>query len=452
MTFNSFAQTLRSCGFLRISLQVCFIIPVLAGCSSKKPADKSPVSDVPQVQVAKPEVRNIVRNVGQPSFIEAYEQTAIYAKLPAYVQKWNVDIGDRVKKGQEMATLFMPELVQEYEQKKAFVVQDEALVEQAKRLMDVAQANVGQSEALVARWDSEVERLTLMVREKVVDKQVLAESQRQLQSNQASFAAAKASLAKARVDVDVAQARVAVAKADRERVKALNGYLTLTAPYDGIVVLRNANTGDFVLPATGDPSAAPRSQDHSASKASPVYVVARMDLVRVYIDVSESDSINIVCRVDKEAGDPRAVTKGQVRIFAKDNVEIPAEATRCTWALNFKSRTLRTEIDLPNPGGKLLPGMYAYGSLTIDRSQVKAVPLSAVLEVGNQFGCYLFANGKAVWTQVQTGVNDGEWVEVIQKRLKDKWVDFDGSEQIIVNNLSAITDGSSVQIADSKSH
>ena len=337
----------------------------------------------------------------------------------------------------------------------------EATVKAAESQVTQAQANVGQSEALVRRWESEVERLTVMVREKVVDNQVLTESQRQLQSNQASTAAAKAGVAtaaanligaqagleKARADVAVAQARLAVSKADQERLKALNSYLTLTAPYDGIVVLRNANTGDFVLPATGDPSAAPRTPDQSASKASPVFVVARTDRVRIYVDVAEGDAMNIVSQVDKDAGDARPVTKGFIRVFALGNAEIPAEATRGSWALNFKSRTLRTEIDLPNPNSKLLPGMYAYGNLTVNRSGVKAVPQAAVLEIGNQFGCYLFANGKATWTPVQTGATDGEWIEVLHKKSADNWVEFDGSEQIISTNLSEITDGTPVQIA-----
>jgi hypothetical protein len=165
------------------------------------------------------------------------------------------------------------------------------------------------------------------------------------------------------------------------------------------------------------------------------------------VDVAESDAINIVCRVDKEAGDPRAVTRGQVRIFALDDTEIPAEATRSTWALNFKSRTLRTEIDLPNRGAKLLPGMYAYGKLLIERANVKAVPLPAVLEIGNQFGCYFHVGGKAVWMQVQTGVNDGKWIEVQKKVLNGEPINFDGSEEIIISKLDELSNGKPVHVS-----
>jgi HlyD family secretion protein len=447
----------------------------LTGCKSKPEADSKLLSGIPQVQVVKPVPRTIVRKIGQPSFVEAYEQTAIYPKFTAYLEEWCVDIGDRVKKNDKLAVLFIPELRKEYEQKKAMVKECEALVQQAKKLVAVqeanlkaaksqvnlARANVGQSQALVRRWDSEVNRLAVMVKDRVVDKQVLAESERQLESNQASFTAAEAAvetalanelasqahLEKAQVDVNVASARLEVAVADQDRLKALVGYLTLRAPYDGIIVSRNANTGDFVLPAGGDPSAAPRSSDQSAAKATPIYVVARTDVVRIYVDVAEADAINIVCKIDKEAGDPRPLTTGAVQVYSLNDTEIPGDVKRCSWALNFKSRTLRTEIDLPNTGANLRPGMYAFGKLVVNRPDVKAVPLAAVQEIGNQFGCYLHVGGKAVWTQVQTGVNDGTWIELQKKLVNSVAVDFDGSEEVIVNNFSELSNGKQVKVS-----
>ena len=103
----------------------------------------------------------------------------------------------------------------------------------------------------------------------MVDPQILLESTNQWKSSTAARDAAKATitkaeaellskqatLAKAKVDVSVAQADLAVAKSEARRIKAWVGYLTLTAPYDGVIVARNANTFDFVLPATGDPTA-----------------------------------------------------------------------------------------------------------------------------------------------------------------------------------------------------
>src|SRR5271156_2492342 len=105
------------------------------------------------------------------------------------------------------------------------------------------------------------------------------------------------------------------------------------------------------------------------------------------------------------------------------------------------------QIELPNPKGEFLPGMYAYGSVLIERPNVRALPVSAVTQIGNQTYCYLLADGKAVRTPVQTGVSDGAWVEVAGKRVQpagqaeESWVAFDGNEAVLVGDLSAISDG-----------
>jgi multidrug efflux pump subunit AcrA (membrane-fusion protein) len=445
---------------------------VSAGCGSKAPPAQSTVKTDPTVRLVHTTVRDLTRTIGQPSFIDSYEQTAIYAKLPGYVLEWHVDIGDPIKKDQVLATIYIPELKEEVQVKTARVEMDTALVQQAHKLVDVAagnlraaeaqvveaKANVNKFEALVVRWQSEVEREKGLVAEDVLDQQILDESTRQLQasiaSRDASIAAVDtaeaeriaraADLEKAKVDVQVADASLDVAEADEKRVEALYSYTKLLAPYDGIVVLRNANTGDFVLPAMGDPSAAPRSADQSTSKAAPIYVVARTDVVRMYVDVPEQDANHIVSEVARKAGDPRDVTKATVLVSAFRDSEIPGQVTRSSWALNFTSRTLRAEIDLPNPDAKLLPGMYAYGQVVFERKGATVLPKAAVTMIGNQATCYLYQNGKAAATLIETGVRVDEWIEVLRKQTNGQWQPFDGKEQVILGDMSELVDGQKV--------
>jgi len=454
------------------------LLPLLAliavGCEKAPPPHRPSVSTVPRVQIVHPTVRDLKRTIGQPSFVDAYEQTAIYAKLPAYVLKWNVDIGDPIKRNELLATLYIPELKEEVQVKTAQVEMDTALVEQAKKLVDVAQgdlnaaiarvaeakANVGKYQALVSRWESEVDRQKRMVEEDVLDRQILDESVRQLRASIASRDAADAAvqtaqadriaraadLEKAQVDVNVASAKLDVGVADEKRVEALYSYTRLLSPYDGIIVLRNANTGDFVLPATGDPSAATRTVDQSAAGGTPIYVVARTDVVRVYVDVPEQDANHIVSRVAHDAGDERPVTKATVLVSAYRDLELPAEVTRSSWALNTKSRTLRAEIDLKNPDSKLLPGMYAYGKVTYDRKGARVLPRAAVTMLGNETICYFYQDGKAVRTPVETGVQDGAWIEVVNKLDAGEWRPFDGGEQVILGDMSELLDGEAVEV------
>src|SRR6185312_13755171 len=128
---------------------VFWLLAALAmpGCGHKPKVDHSSIATPPTVKLITPKVRNIGRVVGQPSFIESYERTSIYPKLTGYIEKWNVDIGDEVKKGDVLATLFVPELREDWETKKATVKLDKEKVDLAEKIVKVAQADVQAAEA-----------------------------------------------------------------------------------------------------------------------------------------------------------------------------------------------------------------------------------------------------------------------------------------------------------------
>jgi hypothetical protein len=142
-----------------------------------------------------------------------------------------------------------------------------------------------------------------------------------------------------------------------------------------------------------------------------------------------------------------------VRVPALASHEFAARVTRTSWALNATSHTLIAQIELPNPKGTFLPGMYAYGSVFIERPDVRALPVSVVTQIGNQTYCYLVVDGKAVRTVVQTGVSDGSRVEVAGKLVRSAgsaegtWEAFDGTEAVIDGDLSEISDGQPVRAA-----
>ncbi|MGO8902970.1 MAG: HlyD family secretion protein, partial [Isosphaeraceae bacterium] len=291
----------------------------MPGCSHKGEVSFTSATKPTTVQVINPTVRNIVRVVGQPSFIESYERTSIYPKPTAYIQKWIVDIGDKVKKGDVLATLFAPELIEEDGTKQAAVVLDQQRIALAKVVVEVAKADVAAAlarvkeaeeilakyQAEVERWDTEVKRLQREAERGVVDPRVLLESTYQLKSStaardkatatvkraKAELLSAQATLAKAEVDVRVAEADLKVAESEQRYAKAWVDYLTLTAPFDSVITGRNANTYDFVLPTTGDPTAFYLAPDISpGGGAAPIYVVDRTDIVRIFVDIPEQDA------------------------------------------------------------------------------------------------------------------------------------------------------------------
>src|SRR5262245_48480901 len=122
-----------------ISLRVaCFLAALAAGCGHREAAPTSALRPT-AVQVVLPQQRTISRVVEQPSFVVAYERSSVYPKMTAYIEKWNVDIGDKVKKGDALATLFVPELVEEWRTKKATVTLDKKRISLAEKALKVAE-------------------------------------------------------------------------------------------------------------------------------------------------------------------------------------------------------------------------------------------------------------------------------------------------------------------------
>ncbi len=457
----------------RRSLALGLLVSIAAaGCSEEKKVAPS-VSEPPVLQLIHPQVRKLTQMVGQPSFVQSYERTSIYPKMTAYIDKWNVDIGDKVQKGDVLAELFVPELNEYFGTKKATVMEmqervrlaqkdvevADATVQAAKARLDEAKAILAKYEAEVVRWDIQVKRLAREVDRQVVAPQILLESTNELNADIAARDAAKstikkaeaqlladeAALARAIVNVAVARADLAVAESESRRYEAMVGYLKLFAPFDGIVVARNANTWDFVLPRTGDPTAEMRAPDLSPSgQAAPIYVVERTDIIRVYVDIPERDADSV--HIGSEA---------RVKIWAYKDEWIPASVTRISWALNNKSRTMRAEIDLANAGSKILPGMYAYGEVHVERPGVRAVPKSAITHTGGKSFIWRYDNGHAVRTEVETGARDGQWTEITNRRAESKspgeerWVPIESSDQVLLGSkLSTLTEGARVRLSD----
>jgi HlyD family secretion protein len=452
------------------------------GCHKPEEARYTSVTKPPTVQLTQASTRDIVRVIGQPSFTQSYERNSVYPKMNAYISKWNVDIGDRVKKGDALANLFVPELVADHGTKKATVVLDQERIALANKVVEVAEADVDAAVARLEearaeldgyraeaeRWDSETKRLETELKRGVVNPQDVLQTTNRWKAcvalrdtaaatvlkAEAELLARRAALAKAKVDVKVAEAALKVAESEQKRLKAWVDYLVLPSPYDGIIVARNANTFDFVLPTTGDPSAFRRAPYLSSSgAAAPIYVVDRIDIIRIFVDIPESDA-NYV----------HIGSKATVLVRAFRDKPIAGTVNRTSWALNIDSRTLRAEIDLPNPGSQLLPGMYAYAKVIIERPGARALPLAAlmhlgdktVLKVGERSFCWIYQNGRAHRFEVETGVSDGEWIEVTNRRApasgdgtsgEQPWTPFDGKEQIILGNLSILTEGGAVTVA-----
>ena len=414
-----------------------------AGCGQPRPPSAdSPAQGVTRVEVVRPQRQTIRRSTEQPGQIEAYEMTAIYAKVSGYVQNWYVDIGSKVKKAQVLATLSDPELDAEAEQKQAVVEETEAKLAQAKASQEVAQANLAGArtkltevqaglkrvDADLARWQAEFKRVEQLVGERAVAPSLLDETRSKVRSSESSreegYAQVKtaevavlqgqAMLAKARSDVIAAAATIKVARFDAQRIQAMRGYTSIVAPYDGVVTRRNVDVGDLTNPGTG---------------GQPLFTVVRDDLVRITVSVPEMFAIEV------EPGD-----RALIHLQAIAGKDVEGKVTRTSWTLDAKNRTLRTEIDLPNANGRLRPGLYANATIVVaEHADVLTIPTTAVVHDGGNDFCIIVANGKAVRQKIQPGLADATLLEIV--------AGLEGTEDVVKANVSSLVDGQTVEIA-----
>jgi len=430
--------------FFRIGMFAWAMIGMgLVGCkkTSSPPVEAPPL---PAVSVVYPAYAPLEWTVCQPGSIEAFEETPIVPKIAGYVQKWNVDIGDRVKKGEVLAQLWVPDLVADLNQKTVEVQQArqtlavaESHLASAAAAVAEAQAGLMRARANLAFWQKHFQRICKLDNS-VIDQQVKEETRNQLQAAEAGVKEAEAKVARAEADRQESEAirnkdrvDVAVAEAARDKMQTLVNYATLTAPFDGVVTQRNLNTGDFVQPPAGPATA-------------PLYVLHRRDVVRVFVDVPESDAVWI-----KDGAAAR------VRVPILQDREFEGKIRRLSYSLKRQTRTLRAEIDLPNPDDLLRSGMYAYATIQVERSNTLTLPASAVFTQGDvnegyQDFCFLWDNGKVRRTPIKIGLRGEGRVEVLKKRGPAGWEDFTGTEKVVESDIASLSDGQEVLLVASE--
>jgi HlyD family secretion protein len=459
---------LRTAGLGLAWIGVAVLLPLTAaGCGHKDEVSASgEQSDLTEVGVAYPQRNDLTREIDQPGYLRPYEQTPIYTKIAGFAKEPKFDIGDRVKKGELLVELFVPEVIQDLRVKAAKVDQAKADLHQAKEAALAAKAGqaaakadieakdaaIRSSDAQVARWRLEYERSLRLLKNKIYDQQQVDEDANQLHASEAARDEAKAKSMSARAtfdqatarynkseaDVDVAEANVAVAQATHDQWRDWLAYAQITAPYDGVVTFRNVHTGHFLQP----------SNSGSTSKAAePLFIMMHTDVMRCVLDVPELDAPLI------KVGD-----KAVIRFQAMPGTETIGEVTRFTNALDLRSRCLGLEVHLKNPDNKLLPGMYANVTILAKVRNAWVLPpvavMSDILANSNRSYCFVVENGKARKTFLQIGARCSEGLQVLRKQQagKETWEDVTGQEAVAVTNNTALQDGQAVQMRTPEPH
>lgn len=282
---------------------------------------------VPTVRVAKVRAGDDIVNVTLPATTSAFSVANIFARASGYIEKRNVDIGDRVKEGELLVEISAPELDHQIAQAQATLIQLQAAERQAVANRDLAQVTWNRDSGLVRQgWVTQ--------QQGSVDVQTL----------KAQEAA-----------VGVAQANVNAQQAQLQVLQQQKAYQRVLAPFDGVITQRNIDIGSLV--------------QADAVSSTFMFTIMQSKVIRAQVFVPQ----------DQAFGFSRGV-EAVVRVPEIPNRTFPGKVTRIADALAPGTRTLLTEIDIENPDGVLTPGTYCTIELHIPRKTPSlVVPADAII-------------------------------------------------------------------------
>jgi RND family efflux transporter MFP subunit len=293
----------------------------------------------PSVSVVHP-VASVTAERSLPGSTQAIQDAIIYARVSGYLNKRYVDIGDHVKAGQLLAEIQSPELDQQLNQARANL-------QQASRQLDLQKANLELARTTMERYKgADQERAVAKL---TVDQAV------------AAYATAQASVAAAQATVDSNSATV-------RQFEAMTAFERVLAPFDGTVTQRNVDVGALITAGspTNNTSVAPTSVTGAPTG---LFEVAQIDTLRVFVTVPQAFAQNV------KPGLP-----AQVTVRGALDAPVAATVTRTASALDPGTRTLLTEVDIPNSAHEMLPGTFVYVGFKLGASGRRwKLPATAVI-------------------------------------------------------------------------
>ncbi len=281
---------------------------------------------------------------------QPYQQVDLHAKVSGYIRWIKVDIGDRVHQGEVLALLEVPELQDQVEGAQAEVRHSQSDITRA-------QSEVVSAESTYSALHAEYTRLEEASKERPG---LIAEQE--LDDARAKDLQAAAQVGVAKASLHSMQEQLGVSRASRSRLETMSGYEQIIAPFTGVVTKRYADTGTLIQ----------AGQDNNTATL-PVVQVAQSDLLRLRMPVPESDVPYI-----QVGGDV------QVKVNATGHT-FTGKIIRFSRALDTNTRTMLTEVDVPNRDLSLSPGMYAETAIQLlQKNDALILPAQAVVQSGDQ--------------------------------------------------------------------
>lgn len=380
-------------------LPAIFLLP---SCSRREVSAKTNEPALTTVGVTPAKLRPVSQSLTLSSELVPFQEIDVYAKEAGYVKTLSVDYGSHVHAGQVMAVLEIPELEAQLQQDEAGIKAQRDEVTRAKNEVERVRAQYDVASLQYQRLAGVAKTKPGLVAQQEVD------------DAQGKSLAAESQLAAVQGASDAAQSQLAVAQAKLTHDQALYNYSKITAPFDGVVTQRFANLGALMQAGT------------TSTQATPLVRLSQEDKFRLVIPVPETYVRYI------RMGDPV-----EVKVPSLDRV-FQGRVARFSVELNGSTRTMHTEVDVPNANGQLVPGLYAEAILTLnERGNALVVPLQAINREGDNTSVFVVSPDDTVQDrQVTLGVQTANYAEVTNG-LRE-------GEEVIVSDRSSLKAGQRV--------
>lgn len=343
----------------------------------------------PSVSVVNVAKRPLERSSTQPASIEAFHEADLNAKVTGYVEAVLVDIGSKVKAGQPLFRIAVPEMKQQ-------LAGLQGQLKQYENEQLAAQANL-------KAIQSETKRIAALVAKDSLNKKVGQEATRRLETARAAAAAAAGALQSAQAKLKEVQAEL--------------NYATIKAPFAGIVTSRSVDPGDLVY-----------SANSSKGNSHPLMRVAQVSKLRAIAYLPESDAIWL------DVGDTAVLSFNSI-----PGQTFKGTIARTSGALDPSTRTMRAEVDIDNSNGALIAGLYGKMKVTLEsQSQALLLPAGSVRFDGPPHVYVLASDNTIRKTAVTLGMDDGQWLQILSG--------LNGNERIVDNLIGRLQDGDSVVV------
>jgi RND family efflux transporter MFP subunit len=374
-------------GMIVLAVIVCagFAILIYSGIRSRTEAEKRLAQNVrssliPLVSVIHPKGGAAAQEIELPGNTQAFTEAPIYARTTGYLKQWYLDIGAHAKRGQLLAEIETPELDQQ--------------LQQAENELKTAQANLELAQITADRW-------VFLLKTNVISKQ---------ETDQAVS------------DLNAKRATADSAEANVRRLQKLQEFEHVYAPFDGVITARNTDVGALIQ--NGDNNV----RDNTVP--TQLFHLAAIDKLRVYISVPE------VYATAVKSGEKVTLT-----LDAFPGEKFTGTLVRDSGSIDLTSRTLKVEVDVDNPTGRLLPGAYAFVHLKVPVPPgAVTVPTNTLLFRSEGLSVAVVRNGQAKLVPVTIGHDYGNTVEVMSSVTAD--------EAVVIDPSDSILDGSPVQVAE----